>query len=77
MVLPERVPATEHAENAEKDKAASVMRYNLLLQRLQESQVLSRFDRLLAKMAQLNAAYNEAEVEADLRAAESEPGAAQ
>ena len=44
----------------------------LRFQQLQESQVLTRFDRLQARMAQLNAAYNEAEVEADLRAADAE-----
>ena len=40
----------------------------LRLQQLQEKQVLDRFDRLLARMAQLNAAYSDAEVAADLEA---------
>lgn len=40
----------------------------LRLQQLQEKQVLDRFDHLLARMAQLNAAYSDAEVAADLEA---------
>jgi prevent-host-death family protein len=47
----------------------------LRFQQLQESQVLARFDRLQAGMVQLNAAYREAEVEADLRAADADLGA--
>lgn len=47
----------------------------LRFQQLQERQVLARFDRLLARMVQLNAAYSEAEVEADLRAADADLGA--
>ena len=42
----------------------------LRFQQLQETQVLARFDRLLARMSQLNAAYDNAEIEADLQAAE-------
>ncbi|RLC57263.1 MAG: hypothetical protein DRI80_15200 [Chloroflexota bacterium] len=49
----------------------------LRFQQLQEKKVLDRFDRLLARMAQLNAAHSEAEVEADLRAADAELEAAQ
>lgn len=40
----------------------------LRFQQLQEKQVLDRFERLLARMAQLNAAYSDAEVAADLEA---------
>jgi len=40
----------------------------LRLQQLQEKQVLDRFDRLLARMAQLNAVYSDAEVTTDLEA---------
>jgi prevent-host-death family protein len=40
----------------------------LRLQQLQEKQVLDRFDRFLARMAQLNAAHSDAEVAADLEA---------
>lgn len=46
----------------------------LRLQQLQEKQVLERFSRLLERMTQLNAAYSEAEIEADLRAAEADLG---
>jgi len=46
----------------------------LRFQQLQESQVLARFDRLQARMVQLNAVYSEAEVEADLRAADADLG---
>jgi len=49
----------------------------LRFQQLQEKRVLDRFDRLLARMAQLNVAYSEAEVEADLRAADAELEAVQ
>ena len=49
----------------------------LRFQQLQEKKVLDRFDRLLARMAQLNVAYSEAEVEADLRAADAELEAVQ
>jgi len=49
----------------------------LRFQQLQEKQVLDCFDRLLVRMAQLNAAYSEAEVEADLRAAAADLEAAQ
>ncbi len=42
----------------------------LRFQELQENQVLARFDRLLARMSQLNATYDDAEIEADLRAAD-------
>ena len=49
----------------------------LRVQQLQEKRVLDRFDRLLARMAQLNVAYSEAEVEADLRAADAELEAVQ
>jgi prevent-host-death family protein len=38
----------------------------LRLQQLQEKQVLDRFDRLLTRMAQLNAAYSDIEIAADL-----------
>lgn len=38
----------------------------LRFQQLQETQVLARFDRLLVRMSQLNAAYSDAEIEADL-----------
>ena len=47
----------------------------LRFQQLQERQVLARFDRLLARMVQLNTAYSEAEVEADLRTADADLGA--
>lgn len=46
----------------------------LRLQQLQEKQVLERFSRLLERMTQLNATYSEAEIEADLRAAEADLG---
>ncbi len=49
----------------------------LRLQQLQEKQVLDRFDHLLARMVQLNAAYSEVEVEADLRATDADLGVAQ
>lgn len=41
----------------------------LRFQQLQEDQVINRFDRLMARMFQLNAAYSDAEIEADLRTA--------
>jgi prevent-host-death family protein len=44
----------------------------LRFQQLQEAQVINRFNRLLARMSQLNAAYSDAEVEADLHAADAE-----
>ncbi|MCD6344110.1 MAG: hypothetical protein J7M17_00690 [Anaerolineae bacterium] len=44
----------------------------LHFQQLQEKQVLDRFDRLLARMSQLNAAYSDAEVETDLRAVDAD-----
>jgi prevent-host-death family protein len=44
----------------------------LHFQQLQEKQVLERFDRLLARMVQFNAAYSEAEIEADLRTPDTE-----
>lgn len=44
----------------------------LRFQQLQQNMVLTHFDRLLERMSQLNAAYSEAEVEADLRAADAE-----
>jgi prevent-host-death family protein len=47
----------------------------LRFQQLHEKRVLERFDLLLARMVQLNAAYREAEVEADLRAADADLGA--
>jgi prevent-host-death family protein len=47
----------------------------LRFQQLQEKQVLDRFDRLLARMSQLNAAYSDAEIQADLEAAEADPEA--
>jgi prevent-host-death family protein len=49
----------------------------LRLQQLQEKQVLDRFDRLLNRMAELNVTYGEAEVEADLRNAETDLGVTQ
>lgn len=45
-------------------------------QELQERQVLDRFDRLLARMSQSNAAYSDGEVEADLGATEEALGSA-
>lgn len=47
----------------------------LCFQQLREKQVLDRFDRLRARMSQLNAAYSDAEVEADLRAADGDRSA--
>ncbi len=44
----------------------------LRFQQLQEKQVLDRFDRLLARMSQLNVTYSDAAVEADLRAADAD-----
>ena len=44
----------------------------LRFQQLQEKQVLARFDRLLARMSQLNAMYSDAEIEADLQAADAD-----
>lgn len=44
------------------------------LQQLQEKQVLERLGRLLERMAQLNAARSEAEIEADLQAADADVG---
>jgi len=44
----------------------------LRFQWLQEKRVLERFDLLLTRMVQLNVAYREAEVEADLRAADAD-----
>jgi prevent-host-death family protein len=49
----------------------------LQFQQLQEKRVLERFDSLLVRMVQLNAAYSEAEVEADLRAVDAVLEAAQ
>jgi len=42
----------------------------LRFQQLQEKQVLERFDRLLSKMAEVNAPYSEEEVARDLIEAE-------
>ena len=42
----------------------------LRFQQLQEKEVLERFNRLLAKMAEMNAAYSEEEVARDLAEAE-------
>ena len=44
----------------------------LCFQQLQEKHVLACFDRLRARMSQLNAVYSDAEVEADLRAADAD-----
>ena len=44
----------------------------LRFQQLQEKRVLDCFDRLLVRMAQLNAAYSEVEVETDLHVADLE-----
>ena len=44
----------------------------LRFQEFQEQAVLARFDRLLARMVQQNAAFSEAEVAADIQAARSE-----
>ena len=41
-------------------------------QKLQEKQVLARFDQLLARLSQQNAAYSDDEIEADLQAADKE-----
>jgi prevent-host-death family protein len=49
----------------------------LQFQQLQEKRVLERFDSLLVRMVQLNAAYSEAEVEADLRVVDAVLEAAQ
>ena len=48
----------------------------LRFQQLQEKQVLGRFDRLLARMSQLNAAYSDAEIQADLEATDADAEAA-
>ena len=40
----------------------------LRFQQLQENQLLDRFDRLMARMSELNAAYSDAEIKADLEA---------
>jgi prevent-host-death family protein len=48
----------------------------LRFQQLQEKQVLDRFDRLLARMSQLNAAYSDAEIQADLEATDADAEAA-
>jgi prevent-host-death family protein len=48
----------------------------LRFQQLQESQVLDRFDRLLTRMSELNTAYSDDEIEADLRAADADLEAA-
>lgn len=42
------------------------------LQKLQENQIISRFDQVLARMSQENAKYTEREVETDLQAAAEE-----
>ena len=44
----------------------------LRFQQLQENQLLDRFDRLMARMSELNAAYSDAEIEADLSAADAQ-----
>ena len=44
----------------------------LRFQQLQENQLLDRFDRLMARMSELNAAYSDAEIEADLSAADGD-----
>jgi len=44
----------------------------LEFQRLQEGDVLARYDRLRDRLARENAAYSDEEVEADLRAADEE-----
>lgn len=41
----------------------------LRFQELQENEVLGRFDRLLARMAETNAAYSEDEIAADIEQA--------
>ncbi|MDY6875571.1 MAG: signal peptidase II [Chloroflexota bacterium] len=47
----------------------------LCFQQLREKQALDRFDRLRARMSQLNAAYSDAEVEAELRATDGDQSA--
>jgi prevent-host-death family protein len=44
----------------------------LRFQELQEEQVLARFDRLVARMAEQNASFSEEEVAADVAAARAE-----
>jgi prevent-host-death family protein len=44
----------------------------LVFQELQEKEVLARFDRLMARMAEQNADTNECEVAADVAAARAE-----
>lgn len=44
----------------------------LKFQQLQESEVLARFDRLLAKIARINEPLSEEEIQADLEAASQE-----
>jgi prevent-host-death family protein len=53
---------------------AAIIPYEAFLrfQQLQEEQVLDRFDRLLARMSQLNAAYSDAEIQADLEATDAD-----
>lgn len=46
----------------------------LRFQTFEEKDVLARFDRFLARMAEKNEAYSEAEVVADIEAARSETG---
>ena len=46
-------------------------------QQLQEEQVIDRFERLLARMAQQNAGFSDEEIEADLQAADAEVKAPQ
>ena len=41
-------------------------------QKLQEKQVLARFDQLLVRLSRQNAAYSDDEIEADLQAADKE-----
>jgi prevent-host-death family protein len=43
----------------------------LRYQQMQESEVLARFDRVWSRLAEVNAAYGEEEIAADIRAARS------
>ena len=49
----------------------------LRFQKLQEGQVLARFDQMMARLAHQNASYSDREIEDDLRVADEESSASQ
>jgi prevent-host-death family protein len=49
----------------------------LLFQQMQESEVLASFDRVWNRLAEVNAAFSEEEIAADVKAARAMPNASQ